>query len=76
MQAFHCWNHLKRDFEEELRKLGADPSEIGIYLSDWRQMAQCENEDKFEKVYDNLTAKWAEKAKEYFDRHMKKDLLS
>lgn len=76
MQILHCWNHFKRDFKEELRKLGADPTEIGIYQSDWTQIAQCENENKFEKVYENLTAKWAEKAKEYFDRHMKKDLLS
>lgn len=28
------------------------------------------------KVHENLTSKWAEKAKEYFDRHMKKDLQS
>ena len=27
MQVLHCWNHLKRDFNEELRKLCADKSE-------------------------------------------------
>lgn len=49
LQVLNCWNHLKRDFKEELRKLGADPSEIEIYLYYWRQMTKCENEDKFEK---------------------------
>ena len=75
MQVLHCWNHLKRDFKEELRKLGADQSEISIYLSDWKQMAQSESERDFDVAYQNLTPKWGEKAKDYFDRHMKKDLL-
>ena len=75
MQVLHCWNHLKRDFKEELRKLGADKSEISIYLSDWKQMAQSESERYFEVAYQNLTPKGAEKAKDCFDRHMKKYLL-
>ena len=66
---------MKRDFKEELRKLGADQSEISIYLSDWKQMAQSESERDFDVAYQNLTPKWAEKATDYFDRHMKKDLL-
>ena len=49
MQVLHCWNHLKRDFKEELRKLCADKSEISIYLSDWKQMAQSERD--FEVAY-------------------------
>lgn len=76
IQVLHCWNHLKRDFKEELRKLGADPSEIGVYLSDWRKMAQSEDESQFQESYKLLTAKWAEGAKSYFDRHMRKDLTS
>nr|XP_034316005.1 uncharacterized protein LOC117685662 [Crassostrea gigas] len=76
IQVLHCWNHLKRDFKEELRKLGADPSEIGVYLSDWRKMAQSEDESQFEESYKLLTAKWTESAKSYFDRHMRKDLTS
>lgn len=76
IRVLHCWNHLKRDFKEELRKFGAEQSEMGVYLSDWRQMVQCETEEKFLKIYEKLTAKWAEKAKKYFDRHLKKDILS
>lgn len=57
--VLHCWNHLKRDFKEELRTLGADKSEISIYLSDWKQMAQSENKRDFEVAYRNLTPKGA-----------------
>ena len=27
MAVFHCWNHIRRDFKEELRKQGADSTE-------------------------------------------------
>lgn len=32
MQVLHCWNHLKRDFKEELRKLEAGQAETIVYL--------------------------------------------
>lgn len=31
IRVLHCWNHLKGDFKEELRKLGAEQSEMGVY---------------------------------------------
>lgn len=37
MQIIHCWNHLKRDFKEELRKLEAGQTETMVYLSDWKK---------------------------------------
>lgn len=41
MQVLHYGDHLRRDFKEELRKLRADLSKNGIYLFNWRQIAQC-----------------------------------
>jgi hypothetical protein len=38
-------------------------------------MAQCESLDQFPVTYGQVTDKWAEKAKSYFDRHMKRDLM-
>ena len=73
MQVLHCWNHLKRDFKEELRKLGADQSEVSVYLSDWRQMAQSETLEDFNSTYEKLTSKWSAYVKAYFDKRLKED---
>ena len=62
MQVLHCWNHLKRDFKDKLRQLGADQSELGIYMSNWRQMAQAESEDQFHEIYAKLIEKWSLRA--------------
>lgn len=48
---FYTAGTILREISRRIRKLGADPSEIEI-----RQMAKCEIEDK---VYENLTSKWA-----------------
>ena len=65
MQVLHCWDLLKRDFKEELRKLGEDQS---VYLSDWRQMAQSENIKDFNSTCEELTSKWSANVKVYFDK--------
>ena len=76
MQVLHCWNHLKRDFKEELRKLGAVQSEVSVYLSDWRQMAQSETLEDFNSTYEKLTSKWSANVKAYFDKRLKEDLMT
>lgn len=58
MQIIHCWNHLKRNFKEELRKLEAGQTETMVYLSDWKKMTQCESEDEFYVTYEDLASKW------------------
>lgn len=58
MQIIHCWNHLKRNFKEELRKLEAGQTETMVYLSDWKKMTHCESEDEFYVTYEDLASKW------------------
>ena len=75
MKVLHCWNHLKRDFKEELRKLNADSAEMAVYLADFRKLIQSESEDQFNRMYESLTQKWTASVKTYFDKNMKQDIL-
>ncbi|KAK3108798.1 hypothetical protein FSP39_015983 [Pinctada imbricata] len=75
LTVLHCWNHVRRDFKEELRKQTANPSEMAVYLNQWKTMSQCETEDEFHSVYDDLTSSWTTSVKQYFDKHIKPDIL-
>ena len=75
MAVFHCWNHIRRDFKEELRKQGADSTEMSVYLSEWKQMSQCSSESHFIETYEELTCKWTQSVKTYFDKSIKPDIL-
>ncbi|KAK3108536.1 hypothetical protein FSP39_010086 [Pinctada imbricata] len=73
--VLHCWNHIRRDFKEELRKQGANPAEMSLYLNNWKTLSQCEDEDQFHSTYDEFTSKWTTSVKQYFDKHIKNDIL-
>ena len=73
--VMHCWNHIRRDFKDELRKQGAESAEKTLYVSQWKQMTQCQSESEFLDIYETLTCKWTQSVKTYFDKNIKPDIL-
>lgn len=67
MQVLHYGDHLR---------LRADLSKMEFTCLTGDRLPSAKMRTNLKKVYENLTATWAEKAKEYFDWHMKRDLLS
>lgn len=58
-QVLYCWNHLKSDVKHWLRKQGAKPEDLVVYINDINKILQCEKEVDYEELCNEWTSKWS-----------------
>ena len=53
-----CWSHLINDFKFNLQKMGADHTNIAVYVTNIKELLRCSSEEYTEKKT-VLTSKWS-----------------
>ena len=69
-----CWNHLINDFKFHLQKMGADHTNIAVYVTNIKELFRCNSEEEYKEKKTVLTSKWSKPIVSYFQK-MEKDIL-
>jgi transposase-like protein len=69
-----CWNHLINDLKFNLQKMGADHSNIAVYVTNIKELLRCNSEDEYTEKKTMLTSKWSKPIVSYFQK-LEKDIL-
>jgi transposase-like protein len=69
-----CWNHLINDFKFNLQKMGADHTNIAVYVTNIKELLRCNSEEEYKEKNTVLTSKWSKPIVSYFQK-MDKDIL-
>jgi hypothetical protein len=69
-----CWNHLINDFKFSLQKMGADHTNIAVYVTNIKELLRCNSEEEYKEKKTVLTSNWSKPIVSYFQK-MKKNIL-
>jgi hypothetical protein len=45
-----CWNHLINDFKFSLQKMGADHTNIAVYVTNIKELLRCNSEEEYKPI--------------------------
>ena len=71
----HCWNHVKRDVRECLKKRKAPSKNIDEYMNNLDTLLRCASEQDFLDTLDELSRPWCPNYLEYFQQNIKPEIL-
>ena len=63
-----CWNHLINDFKFNLQKMGADHTNIAVYVTNIKELPRCNSEEEYNEKKTVLTSKWSKPIVSYFQK--------
>ena len=71
----HCWNHVKRDVREWLKRRKAPTSNIDVYMSNLETLLRSESENDFHNKFEEFSETWCKSFLDYFNQHIKSEIL-
>ena len=74
-KVHHCWNHVKRDVREWLRQRKTPTSNVELYMKHLDTLLRCTSENEFQIQLKTLSGPWCESFEQYFQGHIKDDIL-
>lgn len=73
-QILFCWNHFKQDVIRWLQRHKASHNEIQVYVSHVEEILMSETVEEFHDNIVRLSSMWSESFREYFVKHIQKDI--